>query len=183
MTKKRADVCKKVYLDKDGNESRSAHPGVVAQEFRFANDQTHRVLFEELPENIQFCAGRHGLFQKLGDEYSNAKGDANVAENDFLSLLEQLQAGNWVTQKGAGVPRISIVLEAIIRAYAAKGDPMDETRIAAARESLKDQDVLNGAKDDEPIAAQITIINRERAEAREAAAVAKAAGVEMTTKF
>ena len=180
---KRAEVCKKVYIDKDGTESRSAHSGVVAQEFRFANDSTHRVVFEDLPEDIQFCAGRHGVSQKLGDEFSGAKGDPNIAEQDFLSMLEQLQAGNWLVGSVKGLPQISMVLEAIIRAYKAKGDPMNDERIAAARESLKDKEVLEGAKDDEPIAAQITTIRRERDEAREAAAHEKAEGVDIKSKF
>jgi len=37
MADKKVSICKKVYVDKDGNETRSAHPDAVALEFRFTN--------------------------------------------------------------------------------------------------------------------------------------------------
>jgi len=180
---KRAEVCKKVYILEDDTEARSASDKVVRQEFRFANGAVHSIGIADFPEYVRGCALLHGFSQKLGDKFAGAKGDANAAEQVFLSQLEQLQVGNWVTKAGAGLPRITIVLEAIIRAYKAKGDPMSAERIAKAKEDLKDREILEGAKDDEPIAAQIKVINREHAEAAEAKALEKAEGVEIKSKF
>ena len=98
-------------------------------------------------------------------------------------MLEQLKAGNWIVGSVKGLPQISMVLEAIIRAYDVKGDPMSEERIEKAREDLKDPKILKSAKDDEPIAAQLATIKRERDEAREAAAHEKAEGVEIKSQF
>ena len=161
----RTSVCKKVYVNKDNTESRSAGPDVVAQEFRFTNGNTHSIKFADFPAEIRACAGLHGLSQTLGDKFAGSKGDADAAESDFESKVEQLMAGNWIVG-GVGVPRISIVLEAIIRCKEAEGDKMDEKRIAAAREALKDPKILKSAGDDAPIARMRKVIELERAQAR-----------------
>ncbi len=173
-TKARTSVCKKTYINKDGESSSHASGEAVAIRFSFTNGAKHDVTLEAFPESIQRATFWHGLSAVLGDKFSAAGGDADVAETSFLAKKEQMEAGNWLRAGDAGLPRISIVLEAIIAANLANGDTMDEARIAKAKEALGDPAVLKGAKADPIIALEIKKIELARMKVRTEAAAVKA---------
>lgn len=165
---------KKVYLDGEGNESRSAKPGVEVLRFEFANGNSYAVQLGDFPEAVLRSATWHGLAQKMGDEYSGAK-SPDEAEEAFLNVRERLMAGDWVTERQAAGPRISLVLEAVMTAYQEAGKPLDAAAIEERREGLKDAAVRKAALEHPAINAVYLRLQAERAAKKAAFAAAKAA--------
>jgi len=174
----KSSVCKKVYVDKDGNETRSATADAVALEFRFANGKTHVVNPDNYPKEIQRCLVFFGTSEKDGNAYAGAKGDPDDAEDKFLSMHEQLMTGIWVEKAEAG-PRPSLIADAIIAALEAAGQKVDTARAEKVREKVKDKDTREGALKDPVIKAEYESIKAKRAavRAKEAATAAKGATV------
>lgn len=133
---KRETKAKKVYVYADGEEGRSAKPDAERLEFRFSDGPTHAVRLTDFPEAVRDAAAWHGISQKLGDAYASSD-DVDDAIEKFLAAQERLQDGDWVTEAKAAGPRTSMVLEAVVAAYAKAGQdlPMSEEDL---REKLKD---------------------------------------------
>jgi len=170
----KVSVCKKVYVNKDGEETRSATQYSTALQFRFANGITHVVNYGDHPVNIKTCLSWFGISEKYGNAYAGAKGDADAAEEAFRSMQEQLRGGTWVEKAEAG-PRPSLIADAIIAALNAAGQKVDEKREAAVREKVKDKATREGALNDPVIKAEYEAIKAKRAaeRAKDAAALAK----------
>lgn len=165
MADKKVSICKKVYVGADGNETRSAQAEAVELQFQFTNGQTHTVKLSDHPENILTCLGWFGISEKYGNSYAKSDGSADVAEEKFLAMQEQLTGGVWVTESEAG-DRPSMVCDAVCAALEANGEKVDDDRRASIREKIKDKDVLAGAKKDDAVKAQLERIKAERAVAR-----------------
>lgn len=174
MADKKVSICKKVFIDGDGGESRSAKPGAVELQFQFTNGNTHSVKLHDHPDAILTCLGWFGISEKYGNSYAKSDGSADVAEEKFLAMQEQLVGGVWVTESEAG-DRPSMVCDAICAALEANGEKVDDERRTKVREMIKDKDTLAGAKKDPAVKAQLERIKAERAIARakEAAKAAK----------
>ena len=63
----KTSVCKKVYVNADGEETRSATPDVIALEFRFANGSVHAVEMVDHSGDIVSCLGWFGISEKYGN--------------------------------------------------------------------------------------------------------------------
>ena len=178
----KTSVCKKVYLNKDGEETRSATAASVQLQFRFANGNTHAVQTADHPGEILACLGWFGISEKYGNAYAGAKGDADTAEEAFLSMQEQLRGGTWV-EKAEGGPRPSLIADAIIAALTAAGQTVDDKRATTVREKVKDKDTRDGALKDPVIKAQYEAIKAARAATRAKEAAAAAKGAEIGVSF
>lgn len=131
---KRASVAKKSY----GEDGQSAV-------FTFANGHTLAVNLSDIPATIQQRLVLHGLGQKIGDSYAGVKGIVDDAIENAEAIVEMLKAGEW-TERAEGVgPRPSMVADAIADALRKQGEAVDETRMAAIREKVKDKATREGA--------------------------------------
>jgi len=175
MADKKVSICKKVYIGPDGEESRSAKANAVELQFHFTNGNIHSVKLADHPADIVTCLGYFGISEKYGNSYAKSDGSADVAEEKFLAMQEQLTGGVWVTESEAG-DRPSMVCDAICAALETNGEKVDDARRASIREKIKDKDVLAGAKKDASVAAELERIKAERAVARAKEAKAKAKG-------
>lgn len=94
-----AKIVEKVYVRRDGTESRSATSDADRLEFRFANGKTLVVDPEDFPGDVRAAAMWHGLSQKIGDSFAGADGDPDFAWSNAQAMVEQLNAGDWVTKR------------------------------------------------------------------------------------
>lgn len=115
-------ICKRVYIDGDGNEfsNMPADPSsIVAQEFRFTNDEVRKVEHANLETAVRHGAMLHGLNQALGDSFAGAKGDVTDALESFDARYDTLFGGQWTSRTGGGGAKMdSILVEAVVATYA-----------------------------------------------------------------
>lgn len=167
----RAKVCKKAYIMPDGSRVRSANADAVGLEFSFANGAVHVVTPEDYPANVQRALLWYGVSESHGNAYAGVGGDADLAEQQFLAKRELCQSGVFVERSGRGEPRITVLLEAIVRAGEASGKTIDREKYGAW---LADADNRKAAKADPAVSAAYATIIAERAAERAAAKNAKA---------
>ena len=159
------EKAKKIYLDKDGNESRHAHKDAVALVFRFANGHEITVVPSELKPEIVICSALHGLAQKIGDSYASQK-TVDEAIEKAEALFENLQEGTWIN-RAEGAVRTTVLAEALHRASSTKYPSVD-----AAAKAVKEWDtekrkaVLDAKKGVPQLIAAYAAIQSERAAAR-----------------
>ena len=175
-------VCQKVYISVDGAETRSASPTSDRLQFRFTNGNIHEVQIADHNQEIVSCLSWFGISEKYGNAYAGAKGDADAAEEMFLSMQEQLQAGTWVERSEGVGPRPSMIADAIIAALRSSKQKVDETRELQIREKVKDKAVREGALKDPAIKAEYEAAKAARAaeRAKKAAEAAKGQKVEVS---
>lgn len=178
---KRDSICKKVYIDPtaDGGESSKPSPTTEALEFRFSDGTVYRVTLDEIGPNCQTAFSWHGLSQKLGDSYADKKGtDIESRLESFGTVLERLQADDWVRPGEGPGTRPSLVADAVRAALLADGEDVSDERYAAIREKVKGADNRKGALANVKIKAHYERIAAERQTARAAKAAEDAFGSE-----
>lgn len=167
---------KKSYFLSDGTEVRSAQPEAVRLTFAFANGGKLDVDPSKLSESVRYCAMFHGLAQKIGDSYAGSK-TADEAEEEASSLWERLEAGEWIAEREAAGPRISLILAAIVKARADAGKPFSEEEQAERAEKLKtDKAYRESCMANAAVKAAYAAIQAERAAEKAKKAAAEAAG-------
>lgn len=159
----RESKAKKVYIYEDGTEGRSAKPEATALQFRFENGNVVEVKADQFPETILKCAAMHGIAQKVGDTYNDAK-SIDDAQEECEKMIERLQDGIWVTEKKASGPRIGVLVEALARVLEAADRPAD--RVALANALKGDAAKQKYWKDQAPVAAMITKVEIENKQAK-----------------
>lgn len=159
------EKAKKVYLDKDGNESRHASAEAVALVFRFANGHELIVTPSELKPEIVICSALHGLAQKIGDSYASQK-TVDEAIEKAEALFENLSEGTWIN-RAEGAVRTTVLAEALCRAAMEKY-PTVEAAAKAVKEwdSEKRKAVLDSKKGVPQLIAAYAEIQAERAAER-----------------
>ncbi len=170
---KRESICKKVYIDADadGGESTKPSPTATALEFRFANGDVHRVTLDDIGESCRNACAWHGLSQKLGDSYADKKGtDMEARLESFETVLERLQADDWVRPGEGPGTRPSLVADAVRAALIADGEEVSDERYTAIRDKVKGADNRKGALANVKIKAHYERIAAERQTARAAKA-------------
>ena len=174
---------------------RSAFPGWEVLRFEFlsprkdANDNpivvgTRDVQASTLPDEIQWCSLGHGISQKLGDDLAGiaakaAKEEEPVSEDPedgwapyamerFDYALENLIAGVWVSESegSGGGASVTILLEAIVAAFADKGRELTEEEVSKLRLAVKDEDYRKKARERADVKAHMATIAAKRAEER-----------------
>ena len=125
--KTRAQNCKKVYLDREGNESAHASPDAIELQFRFSNGHTKKTRLSDFPDNINVANTWHGWAQKGGDSYASAE-DVDDAEEKFDSVYELLQKGEWIKVGERVGPPATLLADAYCRYLTAAGKTTPETK-------------------------------------------------------
>ena len=113
---------------------------IVAQEFRFGNDDTNGVTVrtvkaDDFSADIIDGAVLHGLNQALGDAFAGASGVVADAIADFDARLATLMSDVWTSRTGgAGARSDSILAEAMLAYFAdeEKTETKDGAEINAA---------------------------------------------------
>lgn len=169
----RKKFCTKVYVDKDGKDSRHANPGVDKLEFRFENGNTVPVDLKTIGKGCAKAAAWHGIAQKIGDSYNKAE-TADEAQETMEAMLERLVSDEWVRAgEGAG-PKTGVLVQAIVNAKLAAGDECDEARVALIRAKVATKEGRDGAMANAVIHAEYKKLQAEAAAIRASKAVAAA---------
>lgn len=193
---------RKVYVYEDGAEGRSAKPGWKKLRFEmlapnkdddgnFVVVDTREITPDMFDGEIVHCAAGHGLSQKIGDDLA---GIDKKAANDGASfdpetgyaayigqriddMVDNLKNGVWVAEGegSTGGGNVTILFEAIMRAFEEAGVDVSEEQKAGIREKLKDEQFRKNARARADVAMHVAEITAERAAARAKAAAEKAA--------
>jgi len=199
----RKNVCKKVYLNKDGEElGRSASADAHELQFRFYADgdesgnPTGDVLSvkrDDFNSEVIYCAGWHGLAQKLGDKFADSNRPDLTPYDLVMEQYDALCEGIWVAEGESAGPRTTMLLDAVIEALVAAGgipgadsveEVTDEQRATLAAklkgaDAKTTKDIRAEVAKDPRVAAVLRRMEAERAAARaKAAADALAAAQE-----
>lgn len=116
--------------------------------FRWADDSETVINPSDFHEDIIAHAVLHGLSQKLGDSYSGAGGDVDVAKAMFQETLDALNEGDW-NRKGGGFSTGGIWVEAMAKA---SGNTIEEALAAwndaddATKASIRKHPEVKAAK-------------------------------------
>lgn len=172
----KAKVCNKVFILSGGEETNNATPDAEAVVFRFVNGNNHTVHLEDFPEHIRNALMWHGISAKLGDVYAGSKGDADLAEETFLTAYERLVGGDWMKAREGVGARPSLVVEAIVAALEKAGEEVSDARREAIREKCKDKATRDAAIEDPAIKVEYERIKLDRQKEREKAAREAAKG-------
>ncbi len=173
----RKKFCTKVYVDKDGGESRHANPNVERLELRFTNGNTVTARLKEIGKGCAVASAWHGMAQKIGDSYNKAETPEDAQES-AETMLERLVGDEWVKPgEGAG-PKTGVLVQAIVNAIAASEGPdtIDTDRLQAIRDKVSDKDGREGAMANAAILAEYKQLQAESAAKRAADAAKKAKG-------
>lgn len=198
----RTQVLRKVYVQKDGTEGRSAKPGWTHLRFELlapAKVEDKAVVLDSLtiakadiPATMQDCMIGHGLSQKLGDDLSGIeakaakeeppvsadkdRGFVDYAKQRLTDAWDNIKAEVWVEEGegGNGGTNITILLEAMKAAFADQGSPLSDEQVAEKLNKLKDADYRKKAASVPAVDAHVKRIRAERAAEAAKAARAKA---------
>ena len=173
---KKNEIAKKSYVDNAGEEKRSANVDAISVRFKFSDGTVSDIVPADLPENIISCATLHGLSQKLGDSYAGADNVSDARES-FDTMLERLTGGEWITEKKAGGPRTSILVDAIAELLLESGKSVDDEKRKAIADKVKTKEGRESAMANPAIAARYEKKRADRAAEKAADAAAKAEGV------
>ena len=185
---KKNAVCKKVYVQPDGTETRSAHPSATVLEFRFCDGPegavktVRSIKLGENPENIELQLDWFGRSELYGNSYAGAKGVAVDALEMFDTKSEILKGGEWSERKEGVGPRPSMVLDATVAwLVTVKGEKVDDARKARIKEKLTSTEGRKGALANEGINAEYEAIREKAQAAKTKAARAAAKGADTDT--
>ena len=123
----------------------------------------------------------HGVSQKVGDSYANAKNQSNPVDwavKQVQDVIASIIGGVWnAGRTGEGATRVSILARAMHRIKVAAGEPSTEAEAQALVDSLTKEQVAE-YKSKKKIARMLETIRVEDATARLERAKAKAAAGE-----
>lgn len=162
----------KVYVDSEGNESRSWKPGVVALRFDFFADDEETVVESlttkpsDYSEDMREAFCFHGISQKYGDSYASALKSGVDPVESVSDIHSRILEGTWVERATDAGPRTSQLIEAIIRTIESAGGVVDDERRKRIAESLQDETQRKTAQATPAIAANLKDIQAEAAAAR-----------------
>lgn len=171
---KKAKKTERYFFNAAGEQFKRPQAGVVG--FSLTDVATKKEIkraFSDYPEAVRTCAMAFGFMTSLG----NTVGKANSDFEDALARDEVFMNGEWAEAGEAG-PRISILVQAIIRAAEKKGRTLEEEAVATKVKALDDA-ARKSMKDDPAIAEAFAEIQLERA--KEAAKAAKAKAKDSTS--
>jgi hypothetical protein len=169
-----AEKCKKLYIDAEGNKSRSWHEGAVGLLFLFANGEERAVEREQFPPNIRAAHEFHGMSQKLGDSYASAE-SVEAAVEAFDTRLEASLEGRWL-DRTEGAVRTSDLAQAM---HNLKPEKYPDVKAAQAAIATMTKEERKARESIPQVAAEIERLRFERAQAKVKAAqeaAAKAGG-------
>ena len=179
----RKKFCSKVYVNKDGTESRHASPDVSHLELRFTSGNLVVIDLTKIGKGCAKAAAWHGVAQKVGDSYNKAT-TADEAQESAETMLERLVGDEWVKPgEGAG-PKTGVLILAITMACVKAGTwdtdsngaaVEDLERMEANRVRVSTKEGREGAMANAGILAQYKQLQAEAATRRAQEAITKAA--------
>lgn len=129
-----SDLCKKVYVDKEGKEYRALPEdpsSIVGRKFEFANGETRLVTPRDFPKNILHGAVLTGLGYVGSASLNNADGDVARAIELFDQRMARLAEGVWASRPAGGGMggRDSLIVAAVLAAAETAGRDVDPDAI------------------------------------------------------
>jgi hypothetical protein len=197
-------ISRKSYVYADGTTSRSAKTGWTGLRFevfngRDADEKPVVINTIDMPRDsfnadILSCAAGHGLMQKIGDELAGydkkAEKAGAAADHAFVTGLisdafDNLKSGVWVEEGegSGGGGNVTVLLEAVVAAYAESGVTLTPEQTAGLMKKLADKAERDGLKANPIVAKHVAIITANRAAERAKAATKAAKGAELPTLF
>jgi hypothetical protein len=162
----------RAFIAADGSETKRPTGATVG--FRIKELSTNREVkrsFTDYPENIRTCAMGFGFVTNLG----NTIGAKNADPEDLFARDELLMNGEWA-EAGEGGPRISVLVQAMLRAAQSAGKTVNQEQVETFVKGL-DEAGRKSIKEDPPIKAAFDAILAENAAARAAESAKAASGV------
>lgn len=145
-----ASIARKNVLTRDGQ--------MIGVTFDFKDGGSYAIELDDMSEEMVRHAAIHGLLQKLGDAYANAKGDPKIAEGLFLPVYEAIIAGEWNRKGNRGAGGLEILIQALGRLTG-----KDEA-VIRAKVTAMGKDEVKALKARADVAKAIKEIELERAE-------------------
>lgn len=105
-------ISQKVYRDGAGAETKHPDGNTIYVVIKFANGQDVIIDMTELSPDILNASAAHGIAQKVGDNFAEAKGDINLAHGLAQSMARRLEGGEW-NVRGEGGASASLVAMAL----------------------------------------------------------------------
>lgn len=184
----KVSVAKRLYIAKDGSETRHARTDTVGMRFNFTNGKSLEIGADGVHKEVRNACMWHGVNQKVGDGFAGAGGDADAAYESANSIAERLAEGTWVQTRESAGPSTGLLVEAIVRAKIAGGEAktnFTDERKAAIAGKLKGKTpeatkmARDGALANPAIHAAFEQIKAERAAEKAKAAADAAKDVEV----
>lgn len=192
-------VMRKMYVLDGGDTVRSAKPDWKALRFELfgaEKDKDGKAIVVDTVdvargdlESVAAEAMGHGLMQKIGDDLAGLEGKAKSDEaawddetgyaeyvrERIEAMVDNLSNGVWLEEgEGAtGGGNVTILLEAVVRAYADEGREVTPEDRKALLAKLADKAIRDDTKKLESVARYVTVITAERAQERANKAMAK----------
>ena len=166
----RTHVCTKSYLFADGSESsrlpQTSDILCVGVKFTFDNGEIRVQKWDEWTPVIQSFNAASGIAHTGGDTYAAAKGDPARGVELFLARMELLDSGLWSEKGSKGETSPAQLVEAIGRALIAAGRDFSDEKLAEVKESVKDADYREAAKNRADVSSHLIQIRLEAMQKR-----------------
>ena len=175
MTNRAKVVNKVTFVDGNGSEHRSSPKEATSIRWTFADGSEKLINPYDFNEEVRRCALFFGVKQKLSDSYGKPSGDEDRAKYEadpvgysmdrFDAMAERLAEGAWVERAEDAGPRTTLLVEAIVRAAEAAGQP---TNLDAVEGWLKSKTNVERKElaQDKAIAAMYAQVKVEKAAER-----------------
>lgn len=162
------------YVNGDGEVSNTVQPDASVIRVTFGNGVVDDFNTSEVSADMLHCATLQGFAIKLQRSFASAKGDADEAYEAYMKTKENILAGLWNTKREGSGPRLSILIEAIVAGLEEQGETVDEKRLAAIGEKVKDEERREAAMKMPAVKKHYERIKAARAAERAAAAAKEA---------
>lgn len=173
----RDKVTKRVFIDGDGKEFPRASADTVAAKIYWLDEgkPVHETSLEResFNDGVFNAGGWFGIMTSVTNAAGGAE-DLDDAIEKAEARLESLTRGNWSAERETG-PRSGDLVEAIARHHAQKGKELDSAWRERMAEKFNSKELDAKVYEKDPtIRVYLLAIRKERADARYAAAAAKA---------
>lgn len=175
-TKKSSNVY--VSLNEQGVEveSKSPNENWTGVRIKFENGNVANILRDSLPASIMACAAAQGIsikVQRSGAETKTVDEFQEAAE----TTIENLLAGVWNTEREGSGPRISDLLEAVVKIKTDAGVTVTDEVREAIRGKLLTEEGRAVAQGDKTVQMHVEQMKADRARERAKKAKEEAKGV------
>lgn len=159
--------------------AKSPDPTATIIRTEFVGGSTYHLDAAKMPDAMRHNAMLQGFSIKLQRSFAEAKGNVTEAEEQFLTVRENIENGIWNTEREGGGPRISLLVDAVMRTLveakrvAAEGDEHDARR-ETVKAKLLTEEGRKVAMADVKVQSHFEAIKYEKAQERMKAAKAAA---------
>lgn len=123
---KRPAVTERTWINADGTETKDPREAKGVR-IEVIGSGPVEVFAEQMKPGVRNAAELFGYNIVLTNTMGGLRGDE--AMEAMLARLETLEAGEWTSRKGAEGPRVSLLVEAVVAAYAKAGKTKDPEEV------------------------------------------------------